>query len=178
MDNKKLKVWIWILIILSVINISSIATILYQRYSSQPVATYPYQNNPEFRGFGKGMGKHGMKGRHGHRGFRCQDLSEEQRMVFRKYRNAFRDKAFEIKTQMYENRAAFVDEMLKEHPDTLFIDQLITEHGKLHKQMKKHTFETYGKIRDELGPDKAKELEGLFRMIMKHQDRPRGRGQY
>jgi Spy/CpxP family protein refolding chaperone len=152
--EKKYSLMIWAVVILAVMNISTLTTILYHKYQSDKTDTVsasdPKQSETDSEKF---------SGRY----FRDQlNLGSEQMDKFRKINPVFRPKARSITIELAQKRNQMLIEMSAAKSDTLRLNALSDSIGQLHSNLKKITFQYYLEIKSICNPEQQKKLEQLF----------------
>jgi Spy/CpxP family protein refolding chaperone len=150
--EKKYSLMIWAIVLLAVMNISTLATILYHKYESDITETVsgPKQletDSEKFRG----------------RYFRDQlNLNREQMEKFRRINPAFRPKARNITIELAQKRKQMLIEMAAEKSDTLILNALSDSIGQLHSNLKKITYKYYQEIKNICDKGQQQKLEQIF----------------
>jgi Spy/CpxP family protein refolding chaperone len=147
---------IWLIVILLATNISTIGTIFYHIYFQErpPLPERPGRELviPE-----------------GHLGrfFRDEmNLTPQQHRQFRDFRQHFHYKADVLVQNMQERRNEMFDELAKENPDTVYLNQLANQIGDLHGQLKRLTYEFYLQMKGVCNPDQQRKLHFIFSEMM------------
>lgn len=147
---------IWLIVILLATNISTIGTILYHVYfQGRP----PVPGGPERE----------LVIPEGHLGrfFRDEmNLTPQQHREFRNFRHQFHYRANGVVQKIQEKRKAMFDEMAKENPDTVYLNQIAGQIGDLHGQLKKLTYEFYLQMKGVCTPEQQKKLHFIFSEMM------------
>ena len=145
---------IWAIVILAVMNISTLTTILYHKYQpnkAEPVSTSdPKQLETDSEKY---------SGRY----FRDQlNLSIEQMDKFKKINPVFRPKARYITIELAEKRKQMLIEMSSLHSDTIRLNAFSDSIGQLHSDLKKITYRYYLELRSICDPEQQRKLEQMF----------------
>ena len=152
--ENKYSLLIWAIVILAVMNISTLMTILYHNYQSdktEPVSTSdPKQLETDSEKF---------SGRY----FRDQlNLNSEQMDKFKKMNPVFRPKARGITIELAEKRKQMLVEMSAANSDTTRLNALSDSIGQLHSDLKKITYRYYMEIKSICDAEQQRKLEQLF----------------
>jgi Spy/CpxP family protein refolding chaperone len=152
-ENKNVLL-IWIIVILAVLNISTLVTIgihVYQTRQAQKTATSIKQTETDAEKF---------SGRY----FRDQlELTPDQMDKFRNFNRTFRQEARAITIDLSGKRKQMFEEMNKAAPDTTELIRLSQEIGDLHKQLKLFTFRYYLSIKEISTETQQQKLTMLFK---------------
>jgi len=153
-NNRKNILLVWIIVILAVLNISTLATIGYHMYfsnNSTSNVTAAKQTETDAEKY---------SGRY----FRDQlELSSDQMDVFRDINRTFRQSARAITIDLAQKRKLMFQEMNAPRPDTLKLSALSSEIGDLHKQLKEKTYRYYLALKEISTAPQQKKLELLFK---------------
>lgn len=103
-------------------------------------------------------------------------LRDEQRPLFNEYNREFNMKAGELSEKMRELRHQMVDEIALENPDTALLDDIASEFGDLHEEMKKLTMEYYFNLKSVADTMQKERLHFMFRDMLNPEGRIYGRG--
>lgn len=157
------NILIWIIVILAVLNISTIGTIVYRRYFSEnSFRNNSFRNNINHK---NKFDENKIPDRHLGRFFRDElDLSREQHEQFRYFRRKYHRQAYIIKSEMQSKRNDIMRELSKEVSDTLCLQNIADEIGGLHIEIKHLTFKYYLEMKS-ICDDKQKEK--LFKIFNK-----------
>ncbi|HDZ40673.1 MAG TPA: hypothetical protein ENH59_03200 [Bacteroidetes bacterium] len=103
-------------------------------------------------------------------------IGDEQLPAFRDYNRQFNMEAGELTVKMRELRHQMVDEMASEKPDTALLNEIASEFGRLHEEMKKLTMQYYFNLKS-ISDDQQKErLHFMFRDMLDPAGSIYGRG--
>jgi len=152
-ENKH-SVMIWAIVVLAVINVSTIATVVYYQRQSvgEEVLATSGPNQPE-------VNAEQFTGRY----FREHlDFNEEQMEKFRKINPLFRPKVRDITVGLNLKRKQMLREMSAVKSDTSLLNALSDSIGYLHSDLKKLTYMYYLEIKGICDPEQQKKLEQLF----------------
>jgi len=152
-ENKQ-NLMVWAIIVLVIMNLSTIITIAYhQRQSDKSVVSTtadPKQlevNADKFNG----------------RFFRNQlNFSDEQMEKFRQINPLFRPKVRDITIELAQKRKQMLQEMSAVNCDTIRLNALSDSIGYLHSNLKKLTYRYYLDIKGICNSEQQKNLELLF----------------
>ncbi|MEA1887620.1 MAG: hypothetical protein U9N72_10480 [Bacteroidota bacterium] len=103
-------------------------------------------------------------------------LREEQRTAFNNYNRQYNMKAGQLLGEMNQLRRQMVDEMASENPDTSLLNNIASEFGSLHKEMKKLTMEYYFNLKSISNEDQKERLHFMFRDMLDPEGDIYGRG--
>ncbi|MHB9055155.1 MAG: hypothetical protein ACYC2P_03240 [Paludibacteraceae bacterium] len=147
--NKE-KVFIWIIVLLVLLNLTTIGTIIYHNYQDEKV--------PE-NAVVTGSGQNPLNGR-----FFKQDLGfdEEQMAVFRIANRDFRSKSNGIIFKLDSLKHLMFDEMNDKTVDLIKIDQLSKEIGTLHTELKQETNRFYLRLKKVSDAEQSEKLKDTF----------------
>lgn len=156
--NDRRRILVWSVVVLAVLNITTILTIGYHVYQSRKAETTPGNLNPKQLEADAAQ----FSGRY----FRDQlGLTNEQMNVFKEFNPKFRQQAREITIKLAEDRKQMLDEMARENSDTVKLNQLSGEIGTLHTRLKVLTYKYYIDMKHLSTPEQQKNLEKLFRSM-------------
>ena len=103
-------------------------------------------------------------------------IRDDQRPLFNDYNRQFNTEAGEISAKMRELRQTMVDEMASENPDTVLLNNIADEFGKLHKEMKILTMEYYFNLKSVSDDYQKERLHMMFRNMLDPEGPIYGRG--
>ena len=152
-DNRE-SLLFWGVIVLAVLNLSIIATLIYQKYISQPdtenlTNNYEDMQDRNVRFSGRYFKENLL-------------LTPDQISQFQNFNPAFRNNAMEINTELARLRREMLKEMSGSDPDTSRLNQLSDSIGFLHSQLKKLTYRYYLDFKAICRPDQYPLLEQMF----------------
>jgi Spy/CpxP family protein refolding chaperone len=151
-NNYSLKVWT--IVILAALNISTLATIIYNRYELSKTETLS-QSDPKQ----SELISEKFSGRY----FRDQlSLSRDQMDEFIIINPVFRQKAHSITVGLALKRKQMLSEMSAVQSDTLRLNALSDSIGLLHSNLKKVTYKYYLDIKNICDPEQQQKLEQIF----------------
>ncbi len=152
-DNKY-STLVWAVVLLAVLNISTLATIMYHKYQSDKSDTISATDKQQLE-----SDSEKFSGRY----FRDQlNLSGEQMDKFKEINPAFRLKARNITIELAEKRKQMLIEMSGEKGDTLRLNALSDSIGQLHSDLKRITYRYYMEIKSICDQEQQKKLEQIF----------------
>jgi len=157
------SIYIAIIIFLLVTNIATIFTIISLNreeevdVSQRPVIEMPRDNRVGY--FHNQLG-----------------INDEQFPAFRDYNKHFNTEAGMLTEKMRELRKQMVDEMASENPDTARLNEIASEFGNLHKEMKKVTMEYYFNLKSISDDSQKERLHFMFRDMLDPEGSIYGRG--
>jgi len=151
----RLSILKWAVVALVVLNLSTLATIFYQRRAdliSNSEDTVEINGNTV-------SSADKFSGRY----FRDKlRFTTEQMHEFQKFNPEFRNKAKEINIRLEELRHAMLDEMVSSDPDTMKLNEMSGSIGEQHRELKKITFGYYLDLKSICNPDQQLLLKELF----------------
>ncbi len=163
----KNKVLVWIIVLLAVLNITTIATIVYHVRQDKKNA-----ETSIVIGAGNPLNGSYLRSEVG--------FDEEQMEAFRSANKEFRPVSNEIIYKMDSLKHLMFDEINKEQIDTLKMDKLSKEFGELHAELKDKTNHFYIKLKAISTPEQSEKLKETFAPLF-YQDGAnnfgKGRGQ-
>ena len=166
--GKKFNWMVWAILILAVLNISTILTIIYNQRKA-------VQNSAEYTGTESEVGSVQYSGRY----FRDYlNLDREQMDRFVEFNPVFRQSVRNINTELARNRQQMLIEMNTQFCDTSRLNALSDSIGRLHSDLKKLTYRYYLDIHDICDEQQREKLKQLFEGILTcdFQMGQRGRG--
>jgi len=145
---------IWAIVILAVMNISTLVTILYHKYQSDKTVTVSTSDPKQLE-----TDSEKFSGRY----FRDQlNLSSKQMDKFKEINPVFRPKARYITIELAEKRKQMLVEMAAAKSDTTRLNALSDSIGQLHSDLKKITYRYYLEIKGICIPEQQRKLEQIF----------------
>jgi hypothetical protein len=150
---------IWAIVILAVMNMTTLITIIYHRNKvvEQLVVVNPNQTTSE-------SGSVRYSGRY----FRDElGLSKEQMILFSEFNPAFRQKVMTINLNLDLKRQEMLAEMAKQICDTNRLNHISDSIGNLHASLKKETYMYYINFKNICNKQQQKKLEQLFGEMFK-----------
>ena len=158
---------VWIVVALVVLNLSTLTTIIYNRYKVSKNEKSPFR---------KGTISIPRQERFSGRYFRENlNLNAEQTEEFQKFNPEFRRNAREINIRLSDMRSEMLDEMAYKNVDTARLNELSDSIGLLHSNLKKLTYKYYLDLRKICEPEQYPLLEEMFSETF-NEGMPGGRG--
>ncbi len=169
----KNKILIWSIVILVLLNVSTIATILYHNYQEkiekEDIVVDTQGQNP-------------LNGRYFRQTLKFTDSQME---VFREVNHEFRPNANRIIIKIDSLKSEMFAEIKKNVSDTVRLNALALETGHLHAQLKRETNRFYLRIKAVCTPQQLEKLQDAFSPLFRDESCPgngqgrqgRGRGQ-
>ncbi len=152
--ENKYTLMIWAIVILAVMNISTLITIMYHKYQSDTTVANSVIDPKQLE-----VDSEKFSGRY----FRDQlNLSSEQMDKFKEINPVFRPKARNITVELAEKRNQMLIEMSALKSDTASLNALSDSIGQLHGNLKKITYKYYLDIKSICDPEQQRKLEELF----------------
>lgn len=145
---------VWAIVILAVMNISTLATIMYHKYQSEKTETITISDQKQLE-----ADSEKFSGRY----FRDKlNLSREQMDKFKEINPVFRPKARGITIGLAQTRKQMLIEMAAVKSDTLRLNALSDSIGQLHSDLKKITYRYYMEIKSICDQEQQRKLEQIF----------------
>ncbi len=143
---KSNKTLIWVLLVLLLINASTMGTLIYYHLVDNSDLNSPMlpEGPPEF-----------LRDR--------LQLDEEQRNEFARMHMGFRQAVQDIRNKMHENRNEILEEVSREDPDSGMLNQLAEEYGELHQELKEETIKHFLEMKENIRPDQR----GLYQRMIR-----------
>ena len=155
----KTKIFIWVVILLLVMNISAIFTLMYQK-KQETKADTEYGRNVETM-------QPGQSGRFSGRWFRDElNLSRDQMREFSRFNPVFRQKVRGINTELIKKRQQMLIELSNENSDTILLDELSDSIGMLHSELKKATYAYFLEFKKICTPGQQEKLLEIFNSVL------------
>jgi hypothetical protein len=148
----KIKLMIWAILLLAVMNISTILTILYNRNQADKLLNIPEQKLSE-NASAKFSGRYFRD----HLGFNQQQMSR-----FVEVNPVFRRRVMGINTELADLRRRMLLEMSTGSSDTSRLNQLCDSIGHVHANLKKYTYQYYLDIKNICDKQQKVKLEQMF----------------
>jgi hypothetical protein len=157
---------IWVIVILALMNITTMATILYN-HGRVEKQTAVDESGVSITGTEAAA----YSGR-----FFCDRLgfSNSQMLEFREVNQPFRDRVREINSDLNRIRQTMLDEMSKEESDTILLSSLADSVGQLHSELKKETYRYYLSMKEICNGQQEETLKQIFGSMFSG-DLPKGR---
>ncbi|MFZ2340834.1 MAG: periplasmic heavy metal sensor [Bacteroidales bacterium] len=152
--ENRTRMMIWAIVVLAVLNITTILTIMYHRHEPGPEITVPVSGT---------IGEENSSVRFSGRWFRDElDLSAEQMNRFREFNPAFRQHVRNINLQLNDLRRKMLDEMSSPDSDSARLNSLADSVGYLHADLKRQTYRYYMNFKDICNEEQKEKLDRLF----------------
>ena len=103
-------------------------------------------------------------------------ITDEQFPAYRDYNRNFNMSAGDLTVRMSELRQQMVDEMASENPDTIKLNDIAAEFGRLHEEMKKLTIEYYFNLKSISNEQQRERLHFMFNDMLNPEGAIYGRG--
>lgn len=152
-ENK--RSWmIWAIVVLAVMNLSTLGTILYHQYQSEKPAVNPDEAQKQLE-----TDAEKFSGRY----FRDKlNLDGSQMEQFRAINPVFRQQARAITVELASMRKQMLVELASSNSDTTKLNALSDAIGQLHSQLKKITYQYYLDMKGICNTEQQKLLSQLF----------------
>lgn len=165
----KRKILIVAIIVLFAINISALATIIFNNYQVKK----RFEQNELVR---KDAQTRGMN-------YFLKDelnLSNEQFESFKAINDKYFKKSQDIAFKLHNNRILLLEEVAKLNPNMDILDQSAKEIGELHYELKLNTIQHFMELKELCNDEQQKYLQGFFMKIIEEQDNsfPRRRNRF
>ena len=152
-ENKK-SLMVWAIVVLAIMNISTILTVVYYKVQSGKTAIGTTADSKQ-----KEADSEKFSGRY----FRDQlNLSSEQVEKFKAVNPAFRPKARNITFALASKQKEMLAEMAAVQSDTSRLNVLSDSIGRLHSDLKKISYRYYLGIKSICDPEQQRKLEQIF----------------
>ena len=166
MKNSTVKVLVYLVIFLGVLNIATLSTIGYRYFLSKNDDAVMTNGNT-------------MQQNYNGRAFRDRlQLSPDQMTQFRVVNERFRSNARRINIDLIQLRKEMLAEMKTEMPDTVFLNHCSDSIGLLHAELKKFTYKYYQGISGICNDGQLVELNKIFEEFFINEIHFRNRGQF
>lgn len=155
---------IWAILILAVMNITTLITLLVHR-SHSPDEVNPASYLQE--------GSENLSMRYSGRYFREQlNLNRDQMKRFSEFNPQFRNDVRNINLNLIKIREQMIMEMTSEISDTVKLNMLSDSIGHLHADLKKHTYKYFMEFKKICNSDQQKKLEQMFGEMFASDNQP------
>lgn len=145
---------VWAIVILAIMNTSTIATIIYHKFQLGKAKTVNVSDQKQLE-----ADSEKFSGRY----FRDQlNLSREQMDKFKEINPVFRPKARNITIELAQKRKQMLLEMASAKTDTIRLNVLSDSIGQLHSNLKKITYRYYMEIKSFCDQEQQRKLEQIF----------------
>jgi hypothetical protein len=152
-ENKH-SLMVWAIVVLAVINVSTLATILYHQYQLRNLNVDTNQTQQQLE-----TDAEKFSGRY----FRDKlDLNRGQMDKFREFNPVFRQQARAITIELASKRKQMLVEMAGSNSDISRLNVLSDSIGYLHSNLKKVTYQYYLNLKSICTGEQQKQLEQLF----------------
>lgn len=151
------KTLIWIIALLAIFNVTTLATIGFHLYQSRntTATTYSIKRQPA-----EGVQYNG-------RFFKDSlNLTSDQMEQFRIVNRTFRGDVNSINKSLNELRKSMMQNMSSSSPDTLGLNSIADSIGEQHARLKKETYRYYLGIKAICTPSQQATLKGIFQTIL------------
>ncbi len=152
------KVGAWILGILLVLNVSALGTILYGIYHQHRIIRHNRMELPF---------------RHPQPGIFLKEelnLTDKQFGKFDKARANYQQTASQLNIHLVDLKRAYIQELMKDAPDTAFMRTTADSIGLLHTDLIRQTGIYYKEIRQLCNPEQVDRLNEFFKRIMQPEE--------
>jgi small-conductance mechanosensitive channel len=163
-ENKH-SLMVWAIVVLAIMNISTLATVLYHQYYSGKSLVVATSNPKQLE-----ADTEKFSGRY----FRDQlNLSNEQMDKFREFNFVFRPQARAITIRLAAIRKEMLNELASVKSDTIKLSMLSDSIGYCHSHLKRLTYKYYLDIKSICNTEQQQKLEQLVREMFVN-DAPMG----
>lgn len=152
-NENRYQLLIWAIVVLAVMNISTIVTLVYHKYQSGQ--ENPVTNDPKLAELNADR----FSGRYFRDELKLDNLQMEK---FKVINPAFRPKAKWITLELAEKRKEMLREMVATPSDTIRLNNLSDSIGLLHSRLKKITFQYYLELKGICTKEQQIRLEKIF----------------
>lgn len=153
--KNKYRILIWLIIVLVATNLSMGLSFFYHTKQDRQLSQQAEQANIE------------VPAQQRTRFFREQlNLNPQQVEVFRTLNRDFNRNAWQIQNQLAGLRRAMVNEMGHKDADEQELNDIATQIGELHIQLKKQTIEYYRAMKNECTDEQQEKLNKIFLSIL------------
>ncbi len=166
--DKKLKILTWAVIILLVLNASTIITIIIHNYQFKQASmqnTYTSENFPTGNPY------------NGRYFINQLNFSDHQIDLFRKMNQIFRQQSKAIAMQLFETRKQMYYYMINHKPDTILLNNFADSIGFLHSKLKKETYQFYFQLKSICNKQQKEKLDSIFYHLLVNDKMMGGNGQ-
>jgi Spy/CpxP family protein refolding chaperone len=151
----KYRISRWIIVILLAANLTTIGSFYYHRIGENQ-QTGSAQNDQQ-----------SIPGEQRTRFFREQlGLNDDQLMQFREINRTFNRTAKHLEINLTRLRNEMIDELDRQNPDTIRLDQIATDVGSNHRQLKQVTVTFYLEMKKVCTPEQRIKLHDLFSALL------------
>jgi hypothetical protein len=171
-QNKHAKLFILVVGILTIINVTAVVTVLIQlnRYHNIPGSGIPGPPDTGNDTLNKGQGPGPA--------FLIRELgmNQEQQQAFRESRIKFRDKAMPLYAEIRQLNTGLAEEIIKATPDTLKLEQISKQIGELQVQIKLLIIKHLREVKSIATPEQQEKLTMFYRDLLSRDSGPMGKG--
>ena len=162
----KIRLLIYVVVALAIMNITTLATIGYHVRQSDKEQTASSTGQIE-----------GDAQAYSDRYFRDRlEFSAQQMTSFKEFSTVFREQARSINRDLIEYRRQMLEEMEQEEPDLALLDNLSDSIGQLHASLKHHTYQFYLDTKEISSGAQAQELNRIFQEFFINDNRMGSQG--
>lgn len=155
----KYKIVFWAVIVLLILNVSVLGTMVYRYYTQQRMVRKHVELPLQ---------------RHKTASFMRSELElgDEQFKGFQEARAAHQQQVFTMHNRLRSLRSAYLDELMKQSPDTSLLSSMRDSIGIMHAGMMKSTGDYYGRIRKICSDKQVDRLNAFFKEAMMNEGTP------
>lgn len=151
---RKTTILTWAVVLLAVMNVATIATIIYHNYNDR--------RREDGTGINTGAGSNQLNGKF----FRQQlGFDENQMKVFREANGHFRPATLKMTAAIDSLKGRMFAALQQPAPDSLLLGKLSEEIGQLHSSLKKETFQFYLQLKKVCTAQQLTQLDEAFRPV-------------
>ncbi len=168
-SNNHSRLILLIAIILTIINLAAVTTVM--------VNYRKYHNHDSERPFQMERGDDSMVNAPGP-AYLIRELgfNDEQQQAFRESRRKFRDEAMPLFNEIRQLNADLIDEIVKDKPDTLKLDSLSKNIGRINARVKQLSIRHLLEVKSTATPEQKEKLVFFYRELLSHDSGPMGKG--
>lgn len=157
-SNNRYKLLVWSVVVLLVLNVTTISTIAYHVYVSN--------QNDRLVLNSTAKQQEAETAQYSGRFFRDYfGFTTDQMNDFKQFNPIFRQQARAITIQLRDKRNQMLVEMIRQHSDTTTLNKLAMEIGTLHAHLKVLTYKYFLDMKHMCNPKQTKKLEQLFQTM-------------
>lgn len=151
----KQKTFIWIIILLLIMNVSAIVTMLYHKKQENKAAEVSESTVAAMQ--------QGPSMQYSGRWFRDElGLTGSQMREFSRFNPVFRQKVRNINIELLKEKQKMLDELAREKSDTTLLNELSDSVGALHSKLKRATYAYYLEFKKICTPEQQEKLNSIF----------------
>jgi len=94
------------------------------------------------------------------------NLNSEQNSIFRDLRREYNLKARGLSFQMQDERMKMIDELSKENPDTIILNEISVSIGEMHSELKRMTIKYFLDMKKECNTKQQEKLSDIFKNLL------------